>query len=178
MFDKKATSCFVLFFLVLIPLYVSGQDSIKSKPEIIPNVEIILNKIKNGGFSGIKSRHLFILVEEKDFNLENVRKWFDKYKNLYPEPHDLNISLYSNREMLQRLIDFQDHGTPIEFNRDEKGKEAARKFYEKYYPLPSGYFRAEYIRYSFEYLDYSPKKEDSEMIRIYLKKLNGDNESH
>jgi hypothetical protein len=71
--------------------------------------------------------------------------------------------------MLQRLIDFQDHGMPIEFSRDEKGREASRKFYEKYYPLPSGYFRAAYYRNTkFEYFDYSPKKDDSEMIRISL----------
>lgn len=94
---------------------------------------------------------------------------FDEYKKLYPDPYNLRITIYTSKEMLQRLIAFKKF-SPIEFTDDEKGRKAAAEFYEKYYPLPKGYFRFEYFRYGkFEFFDYSPQKEEYEMIRISLK---------
>ena len=170
MFRKKIVAKCFLLVLTLIPLCIKGQSSIKSTEVPDKSVEIILNEIDDGGRSKIKLRDIFILIGENDFNIENLNKLFDKFKKLYPEPYNLRITIYSSREMIQRLIDFKKF-SPIEFTDDEKGREASDKYYEKYYPLPKGYFRADYFRYGkFEFFDYSPKKEDTEMIRISLEK--------
>lgn len=154
----------------LLPICSYGQDSTKSSDVSNENIEIILNKVHDGGKSGIQSRHIFILIEEKKFNLENVRKTFEKYRFIYSTPFILTITIYSDKEMLQRLINFEKQPMTIEFSQDEKGQEAARKFYEEYYPLPTGYFRAEYSRYGdYEYFNYSPGKDKAEMMRISLK---------
>jgi hypothetical protein len=153
----------------MIPLCVSGQDLTKSKEFSDESLEIILNENGEAGRSGIKNRHIFILAEEKVFSFKNLEKLFKKYAKTYPEPCILVITIYSNKEMLQRLINFKKYAA-IEFTEDEAGKRAAAEYYEKYYPLPKGYFRAEYIRnQNFEFFDYSPKKEDTEMTRISLK---------
>ncbi len=167
---QRIVNRFLLFSLMIIPLFVSGQDSIASKELAQTKVEIILNESAESGKSGIKNRHVFILAGEKIFNLENLEKLFKEYGKAYPEPYNLRITVYSSKEMLQRLINFKEF-SPIEFTEDEKGRKAAHEYYEKYYPLSKGYFRADYSRYAeFDFFDYSPKKEDSEMIRISLKK--------
>jgi len=168
MFHNKFVAGIFLLLLMLIPLCIEGQNSIKLKEVPNKGLEIILNEIDDGGRSEIKSRHIFILIEEKEFNLENLNKLFDEFKKLYTEPYNLRITVYSNKEMLQRLIDFKKFA-PIEFSDDEKGREASNKYHEKYYPLRKGYFRADYFRYAkFEFFDYSPKKEDTKMVRISL----------
>ena len=169
MLYQKIVNVFFLVLLIMIPLYIGGQDLTKSKELSEKDLEIILNEDGEAGKSGIKNQHIFILAGEKFFNLENLEKLLEGYAKIYPEPYKLRITLYSSREMLKRLVDFQKFD-PIEFSEDEAGKRSASEYYEKYYPLPKGYFRAEYVRNeNFEFFDYSPKKEDTEMIRISLK---------
>lgn len=173
MITKSFIRKILILSIILIPFFIYGQDSTKVTEEFNKKIEIVLNKVSDGGESGIKSRHIYVSIEEKDFNLDNLKQFFSEYKKLYPEPYILTISVYSSKEMLQRLINFEKQPITIEFTKDEKGKEAARKFYERYYPLPQGYFRAEYNRYGpFEFFDYSPKKESPDMVRISLKTQN------
>jgi len=170
-FQKEIAAKFFLILLTLIPLGIKGQEL--TKAETFPAVEVVRNKINSGGESGIKSRYLYLLIGEKDFSLDNIQRIFKKYKKIYDHPYNLHINLYSDKEMLQRMIKFNSQRVFIEFADNEKGRAAAQEFYEKYYPLPlpTGYFRAEYSRYgSFEYFNYSPAKEKAEMVRISLKK--------
>ena len=156
--------------MLSFPLCINAQTPDNNMIVNNVNAEIIANEIHDGGKSGIQRRNLYIFVEEKEFNLDTLRKLFDKYKKVYEKPYILTVSVYSDKEMLQKLINFNNQNFAIDFTNDEEGRKAAQEYYEKYYPLPKGYLRAEYKRYGkFEYFDYSPAKEKIEMIRILLK---------
>lgn len=154
---------------VLLPADIFAQVVKGNSGLVNVNAEILLNKIKNDG-GGKPSREIYILIDENEFSLEVIRDIFNHNRNLYPEPYELRISVYSDRAMLERLINFEKQPMTIEFSKDEEGQAAARKFYEKYYPLPEGYFRASYSRYAdFEFFDYSPRKNRPQMKRVTLK---------
>lgn len=167
MFKISKWYCFCICLLLVCPFSLNGQTSNSSDNSTLFNEKIVLDKISE---HLEKRRSLFILMDEKYFNLENLHKLFTKYKELYPEPYNLKIVVYSDLAMLQRLIKFESLPWVIEFSKDEKGRAAEKEFYEKYYPLPKRYFRANYNRYgSFELFDYSPLKESPVMIRVTLK---------
>lgn len=166
----KSFNVIFFIFLTIIPFSIYGQNSNDSIEKNNGGIKVVLNKVHDGGKSGIKSRHIFILMNEQDFSLNNLTNLFKECKNLYTEPYILTVTVYSDKEMLEKLINFEKQPVTIEFADNEKGREASKKFYERSYPLPQGYFRAEYNRYGkFEFFDYSPEKEQPEMIRISLK---------
>lgn len=169
MLYKEIINSFFLFCLIMIPLYSNGQKLSKDNEVSDKNIEIVLNQVEEYGESGIKHRNIFILADEKVFTPGYLEKFFAEYKNKYSKPYDLRIVIYSDKEMIQRLIDFRKMD-PIEFDDSDAGKKAASEYHKRYYPLTEGYWRAEYFRYGkYEFFQYSPKKESYEMIRTSLK---------
>jgi hypothetical protein len=87
-----------------------------------------------------------------------------------PEPYILSITIYSDLEMLNKLIKFEECGRGfIDFSKDNAGRSEASRYYKKYLPPPKGYFRSQYSRYrNFEYFDYSPNADEEELVRVDL----------
>jgi ankyrin repeat protein/Zn-finger nucleic acid-binding protein len=131
---------------------------------------VVLNKVHDGGKSGIQSRHIYVISEEAFFTKENLALVFEEYEKLFPTPQILTITIFSDRNELQKLINFDAHPMTIEFAETPEGKEAQAKFYERNYPAPQGYLRAKYSRYdSYEFFDYTPLKNSPNPITVTLK---------
>lgn len=150
----------IILFLVLT---TQGQKPCDS-------FDILANVLNDGGESKIQRRHIFARLDEKCFDVEHLRRTFEKMSALHPEPYNLRITFFSDDQELKKLLRFEASIWAIDFKNDEAGKKAERDFYDRQYPKPSGYFRAVYYRYgSHEFFDFSLKKELPETKRVNLK---------
>jgi ankyrin repeat protein len=164
----------VLFFIPLIGFYEKtpnskAQDFLAKEDTSygIP-IKLVLHIFEQD--KPIKTRKIFILIDEFHFNKENIQKVFLGLANKYPNPKELNIIIFSDKVMLQRAINSEQREFFIDFDNTPEGKASATKFYEKYEPHPKGYYRAYYYRYAeYEIFDYSPQKDDESMVRITWK---------
>lgn len=71
-----------------------------------------------------KVRWLDIVIDEKQFNEENLRKTFELIKKRFPEPFAMNIEIHTNLETIE---------TPEEkeMSSDNRGRLTAKKFLHK-----------------------------------------------
>jgi hypothetical protein len=93
-----------------------------------------------------------------------------KLANDYPEPLDLILTAFSDKDMIRRKLSHEGrHFDPV-FPNTPDGEEAKRRYYDKYYPLSTGYYRAMYSRIQNrgqEY-SYSPDPNKVEMTTVVL----------
>src|SRR5690606_37868318 len=91
----------------------------------------------------------------------------------------LRISIYTSRQELVQLREFEDLPFFIEFAETPAGRKAAAEYDERVGPRSEGYFRAEYYRTTaFELIDHSPDKNSPRTERINLKSIAPRSSSH
>ncbi|HJQ25577.1 MAG TPA: ankyrin repeat domain-containing protein [Blastocatellia bacterium] len=132
--------------------------------------------------AAVKRRTILVFIEPQHFTPENIRKLFTNLAAAYKEPALLEVTVFSDKPMLQRAINNLS-GAIIDWADTPEGREAAKKWAEAYYPLPSGYYRAHYSRiarsyripgkgfvpwYMDETYSYSPDPAKPEMVRVVL----------
>lgn len=118
-----------------------------------------------------QDRKIFLLIEDQDFTQNNLQKIFTGLAIKYDKPVLLRITAFSDAEMLKRAIDISQSGFSVDFDDTPKGRRASAKWYEKYYPAPTGYFRAYYYRsLNEEEFQFSPDREKDSYIKIILKR--------
>ncbi|MCI0388792.1 MAG: ankyrin repeat domain-containing protein [Acidobacteria bacterium] len=143
-------------------------------------VRIALNDVVYSSFADRKPmrREIFILIDAQYFKPDNLKTLFTGLSSDYDQPGDLSITAFSDKAMLRRAIDRHQSGMVIDWADTPKGREAAERWYKKYYPLSSGYYRANYSRiprryytqtYFDEYFLYSPYSAKEEMITVVLR---------
>ena len=151
---------------------ISAQDVARLAAKPQANIQIVRNVVHSGGRSEIKSRNIYVYVDEKDFSKEAIGEIFAKIESEFCDPYDLGITLYSSEEMLRKRMDFDEQPHTIYFSSDQEGQAAKARFYAKAHPPLSGYFRATYHRYGdYELFDYSPNKDAVETVRVDLKDM-------
>jgi len=125
----------------------------------------------------VDHRHVFILMEAEHFTPDKLNALFKNVAAVYKDPVWLDITAFSDKQMLQRAINYSTSGVSIDWVDSPEGREAARKFAEEHYPLPTGYYRASYLRisrnqYSQTYTDeqysYSPDPAKAAMVTVVL----------
>jgi hypothetical protein len=119
-------------------------------------IEVALNEVKQGSLLNI--RFIFLYIQASDFTEENLRNLFGSLAAEYPEPEYMQITVYSDREMLQRAM-----------NRYRSPYSGVAP--EDQLPARSGYFGAQYSRQDdAEFFDYSPDSGKEDNIRIWIKR--------
>lgn len=159
----------MLFVFIDEKFYRAQQLTSKQENNFSIPIEIVLNHHEK---QKPVNRKIFVFIEEKFFNQDNVQKIFSVLASKYPEPKELTIELMSDREMLKRSINTETSGVIVcFFCATPECEKAETEYYEKYFPLPKGYFRASYYRGydGYEYYSYSPVKEEYVVIRRTLK---------
>jgi hypothetical protein len=121
---------------------------------------------------GVQLRRIFLLLEDKNFNAEDLKKVFlglsAENPSPSPRPEALDIIAFSDAAMLQREIKAFLSGICVFVSPDTP---EGRKYYERTYALPSGYFRAFYYR-SWEGAEsyrWSPDPDKEDYVKIILK---------
>jgi hypothetical protein len=117
-------------------------------------------------------REIFIFMEDRYFTTDNLQEIFLELAKENEWPKELRITVFSDKSMLLRAIDNFQSTVCISFIDSPEGKEAKRKFYERFYPLKSGYFRAFYFRHrnGDQMFQYSPDQNKEEMVKVSLSK--------
>jgi hypothetical protein len=115
----------------------------------------------------VRRREFFLYVEAKDFTQSNILDIVSRFRKQYSGPNWLDITIFSDDAQLNRAIN-EPH-ISIEFTDTPQGRKAAYDWYQEHYPLPSGYYRAKYVRIWWgEELEFSPKPDRPETITLFL----------
>ena len=163
----------VIFFLKLIisffvfTSFLNGQVSLSPDAAITFKVNEVLNS--SSGNTAFDSRRIYILLEEKDFTIENLKRMFEFLSNKYPVPKLLNIKVFSDSKRLKQMIDYDNPGFSISFADTKAGKKAQKKFDEERYPKLKGFYAEYYKDAESESFDYNPVKDVNKLVRIKLK---------
>ncbi|MEA2204998.1 MAG: hypothetical protein QOE77_1774 [Blastocatellia bacterium] len=156
-----------------------GALGIEAKPQSVENkhhwlrlddysfpVWLAANHYVNGPSQG-QRREVFLYVEAKDFAQSNILDIVSRFEKQYSKPNWLNITIFSDDAQLNRAIN-EPH-IYIEFTDTPLGRKRAFDWYQEYYPLPSGYYRANYVRIWWgEELEFSPKPDNPETVTLFL----------
>jgi hypothetical protein len=112
-------------------------------------------------------RHRFVFIAAKNFTRENIRRALPGLAKELDVPDELQITAFSDKEMLRRAINNL-RGPVYRIANTPEGINAAQEYAEKYLPLKSGYYRAWYYhsRDGKESLQYSPDPAKEEMVFI------------
>jgi hypothetical protein len=156
-------------FTVVTLLFSSLFIIIGINAQVPESLILVENKVTKGPLRD--RRHIFFLLPEPEMSFESIKGIFDANRKKFCEPYDLEITIFSDREQLQKAINFEiiSVSYSIEFRDDDAGREASRKYYEKVYPSSSGYLRAEYNRFgTYEFYEYGLIKNDPTMTRVSL----------
>jgi ankyrin repeat protein len=143
-------------------------------------VRIALNDVVYSYFGDREPmrREIFILIDAQRFKTDDLKKLFTGLSSDYEQPGWLRITAFSDKAMLRRAIDRHQSHMIIDWADTPAGREAANRRAKKYYPLSSGYYRANYSRiprqyytqrYFDEYFMYSPDSAKEEMITVILR---------
>ncbi len=117
-------------------------------------IEIVSTELKHGTYLDI--RFMFLHIDASDFTEQNLNDLFKTLAAEYQEPQFLQITAYSDREMLQRAIDR---------SQDWCGVAPADQL-----PAKSGYFAAQYSRRDdSEFFDYTRDPAKSDDTRIWFR---------
>jgi hypothetical protein len=109
---------------------------------------------KSPGPTIVPKRDIYLLIEEQDFTLENLKKAFEILSAAYPVPVFLRIVAFSNKEYLQQLIRAEEIDVITDFLDNREGREAQANYYANVYPPRTGYLRSYYVRSACEFSDF------------------------
>lgn len=113
------------------------------------------------------SRIIYVSLNEKNFNLENLKLLSKFLSDKYSIPKSLTIKVFTNQNRLKQMINYDNPGFSISYTEGEAGKKAQEEYDNKNYPQTTGFY-AEYIRYHEDYIIYTQKKDSSNLIRLDL----------
>jgi len=159
--------CFSILALVLFGFveYAVSQENLPGVKKLGFEYKLEKEEVLN---PTLKLAQLFVYLEEKNFNAANLTKLFRHLAQGKPG-FDLSIRVVTDEAILFRLIQFYDMGVP-DFENTPSGMEAARAYYDRYYPPETGYYRAVYnVSEKIEYFDYSTDKNTARMVRVDLR---------
>lgn len=112
-------------------------------------------------------RELFVHVEEGDFTQGNIRSLFASLAAKYSKPENLHITVFSDRENLNKAIEVSKMKYIVDFPSN-RGVES--DWYRKYWPASTGYFRAVYYRnYVEENFTFCPDPQTENCVDVELK---------
>jgi hypothetical protein len=118
-------------------------------------VEVVLSELQHGTYMTI--RFMFLHVDASDFTEQNLSDLYTTLAAEYQEPQFLQITAYSDREMLQRAINIY---------RLQCGLAP-----EDQLPAKSGYFSSQYSRRDdAEYFNYTADPEKPDSTRIWFRR--------
>jgi hypothetical protein len=164
---NKNTNLLLVFVSFAACLILLSPEVRCQKPRDTP--EILLNKESALGESKIRQRDVFVYVDEKAFDLEELKHWIRDFTTKYSEPHMLRISIFTDKGMLRKLIAYEEVVWGIEFKDDLQGKRAEADFMKKAYPSPGAYYQLIYNRYADkEFLDFVSKDDPHKSVRLSL----------
>ena len=134
----------------------SGDNGSEIEWQTVPGVEppalLALDSVR--GRPDPELRFLFVLVEGKHFNEEDLRSLFTGLAARYPEPETLDITAYSDKSQLARAVFNYLHyspGLPLEDR--------------------TGYFAAKYLRREGdEHFFYTPDPNSESNVMVVIKK--------
>ena len=143
-------------------------------------VRIALNDVVYFSFGDREPmrREIFILIDAQRFKPDDLKKLFTGLSSDYEQPGWLRVTAFSDKAMLRRAIDRHQSHMIIDWADTPEGREAAKRWAKKHYPLSSGYYRADYSRiprwyytqtYFDEYFMYSPESAKEEMTTVILR---------
>lgn len=125
---------------------------------------------KSPGPQIVPRRDIYLLIEEQDFTVENLKKAFENLSAAYPVPVWLNITAYSNKVYLQQLIIADGLDVFVDFVDTPEGRKAEENYYAHLYPPRTGYLRASYLRIGVEEsFQYTPDPRKDKTVQIVLK---------
>lgn len=134
---------------------IDSPNSIKLGQFRFP-IEVVSNDVKHGTYVDI--RFLFLHVDSLDFTEQNLNDLFRTLGEEYQDPELLQITAYSDREMLQRAINRTKEPNCAVWSVDSL-------------PAPSGYFAAQYSRQDdAEFFDFNVDLEEPVWKRVCLKR--------
>jgi ankyrin repeat protein len=113
-------------------------------------------------------RKIFLLIEDPYFKRENLEKVFVGLSIKYKSPTFLTIVAYSNETIVQRAYKYEQRGS-VHYPNTLEGLEQAAKDSPEGSLTPVGFFRAYYYRYHEEFFDYTPNKDEANLVRVELK---------
>lgn len=161
---------FVFSLIVFFSLcnYIQGQtDSARKFENLIKKETTKLTE--HGKYS---SRNLYVLLDEKDYSIENLEHLGQFYSNKFSLPKILSIQFFTDLKSLEIMISKDFPTVLVTFGNDEIGRKAEKEFYEKYYPKPKGFY-ASYLRHFLNKNDtilYNEKKDSDNYIKLEIKK--------
>jgi hypothetical protein len=124
--------------------------------------------------AGRSRRNVFVFVDTQVLSPDDIKDILTKLATKYTDPTTLEITMYSDKEMLQRAINL--YRKPVRLfpsmppDELEKRQEEIERSVEGIFPRRSGYIRSSFVRTyeGEEYIRYSPdpNKEDIVVIRL------------
>jgi hypothetical protein len=117
------------------------------------------------------SEDYFPAYRGKYFTERDLRTVFSHLAAEQPEPAALSITAFSDKDMVRRAVTNYKYPLIVDFLNTPEGRKAQDAWYEKHYPLKTGYYRAYYWRSpkGSESLKYSPDPDKDEFIDVKLK---------
>jgi len=120
-----------------------------------------------------KGRVMFLFIEERYCSPDFLRTVFTGLAARYQEPEALQISVYSDAEMLRRaMIRRKWSASDFVFPDTPEGVELEKRIYGEAYIPKTGWARARYYRESREGAEkffYKPDPQKVEMVEVVLK---------
>lgn len=120
----------------------------------------------------LSHRHIYLLIDCKDFTEANIRTVFTSLAAEFRIPRELWIYAYSDRAVVQKALDKRKGGILcVTFADSPEGRRGSRNYSISSEPKRSGYYRAEYFRFSDgrEQIEYSPHPEQQHLLKIDLR---------
>lgn len=159
-----------LNLIVIIFLFncFAHAQSVMNQKELDEIVKKEITRLNNEG-SKYAARHIYMLIDEKDYKLETLKRLVETYSAKFPSPKILSINIFTEEKGLDAAIWIETKSYSPSFGGGEEDKRAAKAYSDKYFPKITGY-RAGYLRhFSSEVLLYAEEKDSDESIKIDLK---------
>jgi hypothetical protein len=130
-------------------------DNALTLPSFTVPVEVSLNEVERGAYMNI--RFLFLYLDQADFDEYKLTKLFEVLSEEYQDTQFMQISAFSNREMLDRAI--------------YRYRVFCGVVPKERLPAKSGYYWSMFSRRDdVEYFDYTPDPMNSETRRVWFRR--------
>lgn len=161
---------FIFTFCVFAILFSSAASFAQDSKSIESSMDFqykIKKEVTRRGL--VEAKKIYVLLDEEHFSQEKLKVLFNYISNREKAEY-LKITVFSNEEYLDKLIEAENKTYSIHFADTPEGKKAENEYFEKNYPPDTGYFRAFYYRTKFaDYFAYSPEKENAGFITVKIK---------
>jgi ankyrin repeat protein len=173
----RVASAWISVLLIVSPGMVSGNKRVKDQNEewkLVSSYGFPVWVASNFVIAApaFSHRTIYLLIDGKNFTEENIRKLFTSLAAEFSKPHTLWIYAYSDRAVVQKAVD-KSKGpiVCVAFANSPEGRRGSRNYSISNEPKRSGYYRAQYFRFSDgrEEIEYSPHHEQEHVLKIDLR---------